>query len=994
MSIDWRQKAGDFWEDFKSAADPADHDHAVEEMSDPIRHLANPMSTTPENGSPFDMFNEPSAAVNGYSSPRGVNDSKRSSSESQRPSPLVENEVASRATPHCSTPVHIIGKSEFESIDYHKPFPTMYLKYLHLSRLQQRRDDSLLSRIERGVRGRENAGWEGIPPDNKGGEEDGPIGMDGSTTMRDFLNKVSSYDVPQRNHILRWALHVIIAVAVALVAVAVLGLTEQLEEGRKHLLHKIIKEKFEGEWFLGIIVGYLFWVSSSAALVMVATAAVWFEPAAGGSGIPDVMSFLNGVMRPKVVNLKTFVAKSISCICSVGGGLPVGIEAPLIHLGAIVGAGVTQARSRTLGCQTGLFRSLQTNTDRRDFITAGAACGVSAAFGAPIGGLLFVMEEVASFWDHSRSGHVFLGTMICYTIIAFLNSITRSSTGYVGNGASVLFEVDIRIPLNITAVIPAFVLGGICGLAAGVFTKLNIMAIQFRRRYIRPNLKYRLLEPTAIVVVYVTVMYLLAIIPPCQDTDLPDTDATGSTSNAVHLGTENITLLNTVMCTKDGQYSPLGTLNLGMGKESIRHLFSRRTVNEFPAWSVAMFFIIYFTFASYTSGTHVSSGLVIPMLVMGASIGRIFGLFLVKSFTHGDSSSYRESESWMDPGVYALIGAGAFFGGITRLMLSICVIMVELSGDLHYLLPIMVAIVVSKAVADKIAKPLYHAQLHMDRVPFLPSTWEESTLEEYTAADVMSGELVVLREREYTSVILAALQTCSHHAFPVVTVPDEGPLESDNPLEGKFAGVVTREDIQLLLALPVLQQHHDEKLATHQVRDGRVLDLALDHLSTAAREVSQMTWGEWVEHQSSLFFTLGSGKRWHETWDDAYGLQEDKFANLPPVIDLSVIVNRSPYVVPLSFNLSLTYGLFRSIGLRHLVVVDGEVPAGIITRKDLLQFESKHSHGGDVQHSRALRQQRRSSTILQGSFGHSTTSSNTPLVSSSNTPNTTREKQQ
>ena len=85
----------------------------------------------------------------------------------------------------------------------------------------------------------------------------------------------------------------------------------------------------------------------------------------------------------------------------------------MIHIGAALGAALSQGHSTTLGFTTAAFRRFRNPRDKRDFVTAGVAVGVATAFNAPIGGLLFAFEEVASFWQHSLGWQVWRCAVCC-----------------------------------------------------------------------------------------------------------------------------------------------------------------------------------------------------------------------------------------------------------------------------------------------------------------------------------------------------------------------------------------------------------------------------------------------------------------------------------------------------------------------------------------------------------------------------------------------------
>lgn len=108
-----------------------------------------------------------------------------------------------------------------------------------------------------------------------------------------------------------------------------------------------------------------------------------YYPAAG-SGVAEVKVILSGFVIHGYLGVQTLIKKTLALVLSVASGLSLGKEGPYVHIATCVG---------NIACR--IFPKYNHNDGkRREVLSASAASGVGVAFGAPIGGVLFSLEEV------------------------------------------------------------------------------------------------------------------------------------------------------------------------------------------------------------------------------------------------------------------------------------------------------------------------------------------------------------------------------------------------------------------------------------------------------------------------------------------------------------------------------------------------------------------------------------------------------------------------
>lgn len=102
------------------------------------------------------------------------------------------------------------------------------------------------------------------------------------------------------------------------------------------------------------------------------------------------------------------------------------------------------------------------------------------------------------------------------------------------------------------------------------------------------------------------------------------------------------------------------------------------------------------------------AGIYVPSMVVGGLMGRLIGhlvqwiVLAFPTWSIWDQCARMPNTSCIQPGVYGLIAAGSTMCGVTRLSVTLVVILFELTGSLDYVLPFSLAILVAKWTADAI----------------------------------------------------------------------------------------------------------------------------------------------------------------------------------------------------------------------------------------------------------------------------------------------------
>ena len=650
-----------------------------------------------------------------------------------------------------------------------------------------------------------------------------------------------------------------------------------------------------------------------------------------------------------------------------------------------------------------------TDAERRDLVCIGASVGFAASFGAPIGGLLFILDDVSCYFER----HLLLRMLVANAIGTFclaLKNRDLSNYSIINMGSYNTEDIFLNrldeVPLYIMVGVGGGVLGGLFS-AGYIWLRRNITS-KFMGREDRT--KWQLCEVAVVsILTSIALFYIPTVSWACKQIPLPD-----ASSYDVTAFNGNVTAAiesyyqekeqDEFFC-HEGQINEMAKVAFGSRIDAIRDIL--QDPSAYQQKTLVTLGIVFYVLTLITFGTAIPAGLFTPTVLVGAALGGACG----NAF-----QEYVDEE--ISPSTFALLGVAALLAGIQRSTVSVAVILVEGTGQIRALTPVIVVVIIAKFVAQCISKDgIFEAVIEYKQYPYLEHenlNLLRGVYEVVQVKDIMSEPpLLSLAPHERVGDLVELLNNSSHNGFPV--------LESGTR---RFLGLVKRTQIAALLETGVFSRQRfirgekDLVAATFGVRVRRddyisegplmhyayaINDDRYDHiLSAMPEEESPAERAELNRRMSSVTLTSSirntdddeeaSIKRAHflltKEQEDINksirlslmptptrnpSLSSSSSFSLPSElctvtrnskgcivvswhnteyddywVDLAAVANRGTYTVSEFCPVSKAYTLFTSLGLRHIVVLGGSSGGevvGVLTRASFLESHIEKESG-------------------------------------------------
>ena len=559
-----------------------------------------------------------------------------------------------------------------------------------------------------------------------------------------------------------------------------------------------------------------------------------YYPAAG-SGVAEVKVILSGFVVHGYLGLRTLVVKTFALILSVASGLSIGKEGPYVHIATCVG---------NIACR--LFSKYNHNDGkRREILSASAASGVGVAFGAPISGVLFSLEEVSYYFPPKTLFRTFFCCIAAALSLKFLNPY--------GTGKIVIFEVRYVTDWRSFEMFVFILLGMLGGVLGALFIKASrIWARTFRRI---PIIKgWPVLEVVLVALVTGLASFwnrytklavtelLFELASPCK----------GNASG---------------LCPQH-ENEILGIVGY-----------------------LCIAFVIKSILTTITFGIKVPAGIYVPSMVVGGLMGRIVGhlvQYLVVKYPNnavfGSCPQGGDLEGCVTPGVYALVAAGATMCGVTRLSVTLAVILFELTGSLDHVLPFSLSVLVAKWTADAL-EPLsiYDLLTDMNSYPLLDNKIRPIFTSEL-------GDITpLLRPHRYVNISDSPLVPAHQLRHQLERLHAAGEIDGCLPIvrHGIIVGLIPAPDLQF----------------------------ALDNLDD--------------EEGSSCL--MAPDITWHDNGEEEEAPETDR-------TDFTPYIDPAPMALDIHSPMDLVFQCFVKLGLRYICVLKDGRYTGLVHKKAFVKY--------------------------------------------------------